>query len=80
MLIVGISFAAFDMGQRLRQFTLEFNMIRQLKIRLQLIIGETLRESDGLASSKYRLRKSAMRKMSPNHPSGLTGIEKINYI
>ncbi|MBL7820484.1 MAG: pantoate--beta-alanine ligase [Saprospiraceae bacterium] len=55
------------MGQKdFQQFTLVFNMIRQLKIPVQLIIGETLRESDGLAMSSRNMRLSAeMRKIVP---------------
>lgn len=55
------------MGQKdFQQFTLVFHMIRQLKIPVQLIIGETLRESDGLAMSSRNMRLSAeMRKIVP---------------
>ena len=55
------------MGQKdFQQFTLVYHMIEQLKIPVKLIVGETLRELDGLAMSSRNLRLSErMRKITP---------------
>ncbi len=55
------------MGQKdFQQFTLVHQMIKELKPKIELVIGPTMREEDGLAMSSRNLRLSLeMRKIAP---------------
>ncbi|MBK8641087.1 MAG: pantoate--beta-alanine ligase [Saprospiraceae bacterium] len=55
------------MGQKdFQQFTLVHQMINELKPKIELVIGPTMRENDGLAMSSRNLRLSGeMRKIAP---------------
>jgi pantoate--beta-alanine ligase len=55
------------MGQKdFQQFTLVHQMIKELKTKIELVIGPTMREQDGLAMSSRNLRLSLeMRKIAP---------------
>jgi len=70
------------MGQKdFQQFTLVYHMIEQLKIPVKLIVGETLRELDGLAMSSRNLRLSEhMRKIAPIIYTVLQELKQQLYI
>ncbi len=69
------------MGQKdFQQFTLVNHMIRQLQLPVQLIIGPTLRESDGLAmSSRNQRLSSPMRRNAPVIYQNLQTIKEKIY-
>lgn len=70
------------MGQKdFQQFTLVYHMIKQLNIPVQLIVGDTLREKDGLAMSSRNLRLSEhMRKIVPIIYTVLLELKEQLYI
>lgn len=70
------------MGQKdFQQFTLVYHMIEQLKLPVKLIVGETLREPDGLAMSSRNLRLSeSMRKIAPIIYTVLQELKQQLYI
>lgn len=70
------------MGQKdFQQFTLVYHMIDQLKIPVKLIVGDTLREEDGLAMSSRNLRLSAsMREIVPIIYTVLKELKEELYI